>query len=253
MRSAQARVAVSLVVFVFGIAVGAGYCEDTAGSASDLQPAAVPAVDAAQPSVTPAPESVLVPEAAPVPETGIPAMPETAAPVTSVPEAEMIPAPSVEAPVAAPAFVPPVEEKKEEPKQVEKPKKEKKVSKLPDLCIMKVVTKKAGETDVELVVFIKNKGSKNARAKEGEAIGIALRFGGETATRVLKLGDEVKAGKKIECSLGTYPKAQIEGKDIFVMVTYDGKEANKENNVWEGKPAKAAKPGQKGNKKGKKK
>lgn len=238
MRSAKARVIVSLFVFMFGVAVGAGYCEETSGAATDTQSAAVPAVDASMPAATPAPEAAAAPEAAPVPETAIPAAPEAAAP--EAPDAYMAPAAVAEQPVATPAVIPAVEVKKEEPKPVEsleKPKKEKKVSKLPDLEIVKVVTKKAGATDVELVVFVKNKGAKSAKAKEREPISLAVRLEGETATRVVKIGDVVKAGKKIECSLGTYPKEKIDGKKIFVMVTYDGKEANKQNNVWD-KPAK---------------
>lgn len=233
MKSVKARVIVSLFVCMFGVAAGAGYCEDTVGSASDMQPSATSAVDAAQPSVTPAPEAV------PMPEAATQAMPETAAPVTPAPDAAMTPAPSAEAPVAAPAVVPPVEEKKEEPKPVEKPKKEKKAADMPDLCVKNVAAKKAGGNDVELIVVIKNKGSKTAKAKGGSTISMAVRLEGETSTRVVKIGDEVKAGKKIKYSLGTYPKEKVEGKKVFVMVTYDGKEANKENNTWD-KPAKTS-------------
>jgi hypothetical protein len=245
MGIAKFRAIVGMFVFVFCVAVSAGQCEE----GMDTQ-APAPAPDAYMVQETTTEQSVAVPTdiyqpVVPAAEATAPAVTEsTGGAAVQAPEPASdiyIPtAPAAEEPAAVLPAVPVVEEKKEEVKPVEKHNKKSKVSKLADLEIVKVVARKSGETDVELIVFIKNKGSKSAKAKDGGAISLAVRPEGAAATRMVKVSKEVKAGKKIEYSLGTYPRDTIEGKNIFITITCDGKEANKRNNFWN-KPAKVLK------------
>jgi len=259
MRIVKGIVVMSVVMCLFGSALL--YAEEGLGSSSldaaqqDSTVANQEPLSSAPAALTPVPDTTTAPAetasavAPAAPEAVVPAPAATETPSAAAPAAvEQAPAavtPAAPAVPEQPAYTPPPsapEEKKEEPTQAEKPKKkEKKVSKKADLAITKVIAKPAGDGMVEVVIFVKNKGSKKAQAKEGgSGIRLAVRPEGDPATRDLKVGDEMDADKVVEFSIGAYPKDAIEGKNIFVMVSYDGKEDNKSNNVWN-KPAKMKK------------